>query len=283
MEGRENVLSATVWYLDIRVWLCSAMHTPWIVEHLKTYYVSASLDCTMLIFNILQLDNLWKERGNRVSILRQRGTLRRVTSGKGKYQRGCSFHVVADYEPHISHRVCVLVEAWEGRVLNQKLATGQDGSQINHYWLMKNMLCNLMEDMLTNWADARDTVQSVKTRISEIDAQLTAMESSFAWKGNVGISGHGGLNGGSRDRGGGGSGSTMGGMVLHSHGDSGNATRCTIAPPPALSFPIPSTVEPLFKCLKEMSAQQPAQMPPEVATNSPNQSQEERWACPITK
>ena len=99
----------------------------------------------------------------------------------------------------ISHRVHILVEAWEDRIFNQKLATGQDGSQINHYWLMKNMLYNLVEDMITNWVDARDTVQTVKTRISEIDAQLTTMESSFAWKGNARISGHDGLNGGSRD------------------------------------------------------------------------------------
>ena len=72
------------------------------------------------------------------------------------------------------------MEAWESRVLNQNLATSQDVSQINHYWLMKNMIYNLMEDMLTNWVDARETVQTVKTRISEIDAQFMAMESSFA-------------------------------------------------------------------------------------------------------
>ena len=100
----------------------------------------------------------------------QHGTLRRATSSKGKAQRGCSFQVAVDYEPHISNRVRFFVEAWENRVLNQKLATSQDGSQINHYWLMKNMLCNLMEDILTNWVDARDTVQTVKTTISEIDA-----------------------------------------------------------------------------------------------------------------
>ena len=161
----------------------------------------------------------------------------------------------ANYEQHISNRVRILMEALESRVLNQKLATSQDGSQINHYWLMKNMLYNLIEDMLTNWADARDKVWTVKTRISEIDAHLTTMENSFAWKGNAGISGHGGLNGGSRDRGGGGSGSAMGGMVLPNGGGSGSATGCTMVPPPALSFPMPSTVEPLFKRLKAMVSQ----------------------------
>ena len=214
MTGREKVLSTTVWYLDIRVRLCSAKHTPWLVERLKTHNASATPDCILPIVNIPQLDNLWKEKRNRISMSRQRGTPRRATSGRGKAQRGCSFQVAADYEPHFSNRVRVLVEAWESQVLNQKLATGQDGSQVNHYWLMKNMLCNLMEDMLINWVDARDMVQTVKTRISEIDAQLIAMESAFASKGNAGISGHGGLNEGSCERGGGGRGSATGGLVL---------------------------------------------------------------------
>ena len=82
-----------------------------------------------------------------------------------------------------------------------------------------------------------------------------AMESSFAWKGNVGIYGHRGLNADSCDRGGGGSGRATGGVVLPTGGGSGSATGCTIAPPPALPFPIPSTVESLFKHLKEMAAQ----------------------------
>ena len=79
---------------------------------------------------------------------------------------------------------------------------------------MKNMLCNLVEDMLTNWSDARDSVLAVKSRIAEIDAQLTAMDNSFSWKGTAGISGHGSLNGGGHDWGGGGRGSSTGGLVL---------------------------------------------------------------------
>ena len=71
----------------------------------------------------------------------------------------------------------------------------------------------------------------------------------------MGILGHSGLNGGNRDWGGGGSGSTTGGLVLPNGGGSGSATGCTIAPPLALSFPIPSTMELLFKRLKAMDAQ----------------------------
>ena len=74
----------------------------------------------------------------------------------------------------------------------------------------------------------------------------------------MGISGHGGLNGGSCHRGGGGTISTIGGMVLPTRGGSGSVTGCTIAPPPSPSFPIPSMMEPLFKRLKVMVSQLPS-------------------------
>ena len=148
---------------------------------------------------------------------------------------------------------------------------------------MKNILCNLVEDMLNNWSDTRDSVLAIKTKIVDNDAQLTTMDKSFAWKDNASISGHAGLSGGGCDRGGGGSGSAIGGMVLVSRGGggSGSMTWCTTTTPHAPPFPIPSTIEPLFKCLKEMSSQkrkqqqQPAQPAQEAATNSPTQSQEE--------
>ena len=123
---------------------------------------------------------------------------------------------------------------------------------------MKNMLCNLMEYMLTNWDDAKGTVHMVKTRILEIDAQLMEMERPFAWKGNTSNSSYRGIHGESHYRGGGGSGSAMGGMILPTRGGSGSATGCTMVPPPAPAFSIPSTVELLIKHLKAMAAQQPA-------------------------
>ena len=124
---------------------------------------------------------------------------------------------------------------------------------------MKNKLCNLVKDMLSNWVEAHDSILSMKTRMAEIDSHLTAMDNSFSWKGTRGISGHGGLYRGGHDRGGGGSGSATGGMVFTSHGGCGNGRSigCTMIYPPSPPFPIPLTVEPLFKCLKEMYSQNP--------------------------
>lgn len=236
-----------------------------------------------------QLARFSKERFNLVIMSRQRGTPRRASSGRGKGQCGCKVQVTADYENHISPRVHILVEDWEARVLNQKLATGQGEGQVNHYWLTKNMLCNLVEDMLSNWSDARDSVHAMKTRMAEIDSQLTTMDNSFAWKGTVGITSHGSLGGGNHDLRGGGSVSTTGGVVHVGcgRGGSGSVTGCTITAPQAPPFPIPSTMEPLFKRLKNMISQKPEQQQqlpqptPEATTNSSSPSQEERWACPI--
>ena len=51
--------------------------------------------------------------------------------------------------------------------------------------MLKNMLNNLVEDMVSNWAEAQIAVHSMKIKIFEMDAQLTAMDKSFSWKGFV--------------------------------------------------------------------------------------------------
>ena len=78
-------------------------------------------------------------------------------------------------------------------------------------------------------------------------------------EGHRGHQGHGGQGGGSRDLRGGGSGRVTGGVVLVGcgGGGSGSVTGCTIVDPQAPPFPIPSTVEPLFKRLKNMIGQKP--------------------------
>ena len=76
---------------------------------------------------------------------------------------------------------------------------------------MNNMLCNLAEDMLTNWVEAQIAVHSMKIKIFEMDAQLTAMDKSFSWKGTTSISSLNVHNSGGGAQGGSASGSEMGG------------------------------------------------------------------------
>ena len=162
------------------------------------------------------------------------------------------------------------MEAWENKVLNRELSTGKEGGRINHYWMLKNMLYNLAEDMLSNWAEARIAIHSMKAKIAEMDAQLTAMDNYFSWKGMASISSLNVHKTGGGAQGGVASGSESGGWALTSLGGSGSAMGCSTKTPCVKPFPVPSTVEPLLKRLKDSPAQQqlPSLSPaPNVATN----------------
>ena len=63
-------------------------------------------------------------------------------------QRVLSAMAEEGYEVGISMHVCVLIDGWECRLVNEQLAIGRGGGKINHYWLIKNMMGGLMEDML---------------------------------------------------------------------------------------------------------------------------------------
>ena len=81
-----------------------------------------------------------------------------------------------------------------------------------------------------------------------------------------------------RARGGGSSGSESRGWALTSLDGSGSATSFSTEAPHVKPFPLPSTVEPLFKHLKEMSSQRSKQkqhmlsLALNAATNSPTLS-----------
>ena len=49
------------------------------------------------------------------------------------------------YEITISPAVHGLIEEWESTQVAELLASGNFGSQINFYWLVKNMLGNIVE------------------------------------------------------------------------------------------------------------------------------------------
>lgn len=44
------------------------------------------------------------------------------------------------YETSVSMPVRVLIDEWEARLVTEHLAKGRGGGQINHYWLIKNMI-----------------------------------------------------------------------------------------------------------------------------------------------
>ena len=72
----------------------------------------------------------------------------RGSSGWEKTQLSLSLMNEEGYEAEISMRVRVFIDDWKARLVNEHLATGRGGRKINHYWLIKNMMGTLMEDML---------------------------------------------------------------------------------------------------------------------------------------
>ena len=49
------------------------------------------------------------------------------------------------------------------------------------------MLGNLVEDILSNWSAARDTVLAVKDKMVEMHTQLTTLDNTFDWNYMAGV------------------------------------------------------------------------------------------------
>ena len=131
----------------------------------------------------------------------------------------------------------------------------------------------LMEDMMGSYILARNTVASVKAKMTDMDNQLSGLHATFAWTflateqrhvRAMGV-GCGSLLGGrSTDR----------GMTL------------TLEAATNMDFPIPSTIEPLFKRVWNNEYPSNQMSPPPVfmpVTNLVTNLEEGGWSCPILK
>ena len=87
-----------------------------------------------------------------------------------------------DYEFSVSIPVRVLIDEWEARLVTEHFARRRGGGQINHYWLIKNMMGTLMEEMLSNWNYTRSSVLSAKSKLIELDSQLNRLDVTSTWK-----------------------------------------------------------------------------------------------------
>ena len=94
-------------------------------------------------------------------------------------------------------------------------------------------------------------VHTMKTKNTEIDAQLTELDKTFSWKGTASISSLNVQKSGGKAQGGGASvganGSETGGHAITSLGGSGFSSKS----PQAKTLQVPSPVEPLSKQLKD--------------------------------
>ena len=49
-----------------------------------------------------------------------------------------------------------MIDEWDSRVVFENLSFGRNGRRINHYWMIKNMMAMLMEDLKNKWNGAMD-------------------------------------------------------------------------------------------------------------------------------
>ena len=59
-----------------------------------------------------------------------------------------------------------MIDEWESKAVSDHVASRRSNEKINHYWMIKNMLGLLMEDMISKWNGAKDLVQSMRTYIN---------------------------------------------------------------------------------------------------------------------
>ena len=83
----------------------------------------------------------------------QRGTPRRRENrhGIGYVPRGNLDWVAMDgYADNVSSLSCVLIDSWETWIVFVILASRRHGGQKNYYWLVKNIMGTLVEEIMTN-------------------------------------------------------------------------------------------------------------------------------------
>lgn len=75
--------------------------------------------------------------------------------------------------------VCCLVDEWESKAFSDCLASRKSGGCINHYWMIKNMLALLLENMTTKWNGVWDMEHGLRASILQADMQLKNLERNF--------------------------------------------------------------------------------------------------------
>ena len=88
----------------------------------------------------------------------QYGMPHQASSGRGCVQRGSHLLHEDGYDIGVSMTVRTLIDEWESKLINENLARGIGGRRLNHYWIIKNMMGSLMEEMVGAWNYTRSFV-----------------------------------------------------------------------------------------------------------------------------
>ena len=110
---------------------------------------------------------------------RKRGTSHKGSTGRGGSRRKATIGDTDGFVEQISMPIRFLINDWESKAVSDHLASGKSSGHINHYWMMKNMLGRLLEDMTVKWNGARGVAQGLLTSILQANMQLKTLEMNF--------------------------------------------------------------------------------------------------------
>ena len=89
---------------------------------------------------------------------------------------------VDGYNNDISPQVHSIIDDWETRLVNENLTHDIDGGSPNHYWIVKNMMGTLMEEMLVRWNDTKLKFSQATTKMVELYIVITQRNVMGIWK-----------------------------------------------------------------------------------------------------
>lgn len=85
------------------------------------------------------------------------------------------------YNLEISFPIRMLIEKWEACLIEDRLMVGRHVNNINYYWLTKNMMGLLMEEIANNCKAARESTQALMMSLTNMGTTLQALNATFGW------------------------------------------------------------------------------------------------------
>ena len=89
---------------------------------------------------------------------------------------------VDGYNDDISPQVKSIIDDWERRLVNEYISSDIDGVSLNHYWIVKNMMVLVMEEMLGKWNNSKLVISEGASKMLELDMLIMERDMMDMWK-----------------------------------------------------------------------------------------------------
>ena len=67
-------------------------------------------------------------------------------------------------------------------MVSKNLARDIDGGSLNHYWIVKNMMGSLMEEMLGRWNNSKLAILEGRSKMLDLDMVIMDRDMMAMWK-----------------------------------------------------------------------------------------------------